>query len=310
MIYALTDSEMMAFSLLASSTVSPLSPLYDLCGDLDEIRGLAEKTAGLISMKLVCRDGDGYAITPQGDLLADALFEPDSVCEFERKNDFGNALTVLRKGNLWHVHSVCKERKLHLIWAPFSKELLVRFLQDCLLPGYEPDLSQRRENADFVLSYDEWFAFLASQFLFVRRGLSKIRPIGQTFTKDDLCGQEWIDYFSVLLTALNAKKYAGTVQYLFQDTNADILQVALQGLCDKHILTERDGIYSYTENTVTNLDNDLTVDTVGVKVFHKEETPYSSLITLRKNGVIIMRDNGSSVHITSADAFPFDLFLE
>lgn len=311
MIYAFTDSEIMALCYASGLEVGRISPVYDLCEDVDGLHRLEEKMAGLTEMGLVSTLSKDYETTPQGHLLSLALFQPQSVAEFTRKNTPECPYTALRYGKLWYVHYYEPDRKLHLVWSVFSRDLLVRWLQGNLLFDYEPTEPEADVALNTSLSYDEFSVFLMTQFACMRREMTSREPVQNRFTDEEIKDPDALSYFRATLTSLGTKSYAGMIQYLYQDENEAAYREAVNGLCDKGLLLRaRDGSYAYSSAAVAHLDNARLFDTLRVVVRRADSSSCSLLISLRTNGVVVMSDDGQAVNLVSAAEVPWGLYLE
>ena len=172
MIYALTDNEMLAFAHIAALEANRLSPVADLVADAESIKALATKAEGLLRMGLAEKMLDGYRLTTEGLALAPMVFTPECAASFERRSSNDKTFNALKYKGLWTVHTQWEERKVHLLYTAFSEPLLIRWLDENLLADFQPtDVAPFK--SDFSLTYEEWFLFLASQFVFMKRGHTK-----------------------------------------------------------------------------------------------------------------------------------------
>ena len=315
MIYALSTGELTALLYLCGKECMPLSPFHDGAKEPERPNRLEEKASGLVAMGLCRMTAEIPVLTDTGRLLADVLTDPENVTSAERKNTSDPAVNILTRKGLFCLHQWFPDRHLHVIQPFLTRKLTIRWLNENLLNGWSPT-EENRGKTDLLLSYDAWICFLISQFLFMRRSLRR-RPVSENFTVNELRDCSILSYLNTSLTALGTKRYAGAVQYLFQEENTEVLADAIRQLCEKgvwEILPERtengEQQFCYSRETILNLDNDRLEDTMLLTVCRKEMPPCRLLLSLRTNGILALMDDGEQVHLTSAPRLDWELYLD
>lgn len=315
MIYALSTGELSALLYLHGKECSPLSPFYDGAKELEKPNRLEEKASGLAAMGLCRKTTANPILTDTGHLLADVLAIPENVTSAERKNTTDPAVNILNRGGLFCLHQRFSGKHLHVIHPFLTRELTIRWLNENYLNGWSPT-EEGKEKTSLLLSYDAWICFLISQFLFMRRAFRNC-PVQEDFTVNDLKDRSTLSYLNTSLTALGTKRYAGAVQYLFQEENTEALAEAIRQLCEKgvwEILPERteDGEqkFRYAKETIRILDNDRLTDTMLLTAYRNEMPPCRLLLSLRTNGITALMDDGEHVHLTFSPQLDWALYLD
>lgn len=307
MIYAFTLSEL-----------SALMHIYGHASDSPAVKAVKNvrytegSVTGLISLGLIYDLPDvPPALTSEGTLLAKALFSPDSIVSFGRKNAFINQSYALGLHGLWYIFTYIPNKKTCLLYAYLSTPMLADWINEQLLKSYAP--TARGGKFSVSLTYEEWLLYLASQVLFMKREQAPTKSASLYFNRSALTNPEISRFFKTGFYTLQLRKFSQAAAMLFSE-NKRFLDKVISSLIKKEIFistrnTQGEETFTYSNQVIKYLDNDLLLDTAVFSIKKGGEFR-TLLLCLRKTGITTIFDTGNEVHINTVTDIPWLTYLE
>ncbi len=313
MIYLISDSELRVLCNESGFTMSVRSPLETFVADKVRIEGqmLEDNIQGLIKLGLFEKlPSDDERISAQGLLLAKILMRPEYVLTVGRKkSDDGLWHCCCCKG-IWYVFSHNEEMQINTVFAYFNTNMMAEWLSEQFTKGYQKTINPGC-GIDLELNYNEWFMFLMSQFVYIKRKREPEQNVW--FDRSCLTDANAANYLKSNFRTLNLMNGRDTVDKVLEQTSPELFEITLDSLVKKNVFTSRVDENGNEEFSLTNvaaawLDNDILQDTVFFD-FKGKKGSYTILFSLREDGILAMVDNGKTVRFVSSDSIPWKAYL-
>lgn len=314
MIYLISDSELRVLCSASGLVPNVRSPLVEFLAEKTQIedRMLDENRRGLVELGLFERTetNDEMRISAEGLLLSRILMRPENVLTVGRKkSDDGLWHCCCRKG-IWYVFTRNEERKINTVFAYFDTKMLCDWLDGQFTKGYHKTVSVPF-GIDLELTYSEWFMFLMSQFVYMKRETEPEPDIW--FDRSCLTEVNPANYLKSNFRALGLMNARDTVDKVLEQTNPELFEITLSSLVKKNVFTSRVDENGKEEFSLTNvaaawLDNDLLIDTLLFD-FKGKKGSYTILFSFRATGVLATVDTGKSVRFVSSGEIPWAAYI-
>ncbi len=315
MIYLISDSELRILCASSGLTPSVRSPLSSFLKEGTKVEGrmLDENVRGLSQLGLFEKkeQGEETRISAEGLLLAKILMRPENVLTVGRKkSDDGLWNCCARKG-IWYVFTRNEERKVNTVFAYFDTKMLCSWLDGQFTKGFRKTVDVPF-GIDLELSYNEWFMFLMSQFIYMRRETEPEPNVW--FDRSCLTDVNPANYLKSNFRALGLMNARDTVDKVLEQTNPELFEITLSSLVKKNVFTSRVDENGKEEFSLTNvaaawLDNDLLTDTLLFD-FKGKNGSYTVLFSFRATGVLATVDTGRTVRFVSSREIPWAAYID
>ena len=204
-----------------------------------------------------------------------------------------------------------RDKKLYLICAYFTSENLTKWLDEQFLDGYLPD-KPAAQKIDLTLSYEEWYMFLASQFLFDKREKNSSEP-NEYFTIKDIFESKAFVFIKNAFDELGIDNNKEAIETFFNEQsyeNAKKIkqQLAQKGVFELYENAEGHEVLSYSDEAISWLDNDFLIDTIYFN-FKKNDSEYTVMFCLRRTGITAIFDRGTDIRIMSTNQIPWEFYM-
>lgn len=314
MIYLISDSELRLLCAESGFSANVRSPIASFLSDgaQSEGRMLDENRRGLADLGLFekkAASGES-GVSAEGLLLARILMRPEKVLTVGRKkSDDGIWHCCSRKG-IWYVFSRNEERMINTVFAYFDTDMLCNWLDEQFTKGYRRTVGVPF-GIDLELTYNEWFMFLMSQFVYMKR-VNDPEP-DVWFDRSCLTEVPPANYLKSNFRALGLMNARDTVDKILEQTNPEIFEITLSSLVKKNVFTSRvdesgKEMFSLTNVAAAWLDNDLLTDTMLFD-FKGKNGSYTVLFSFRSTGILAAVDTGKFVRFVSSDGIPWRAYL-
>jgi hypothetical protein len=296
-------SLLLSLSGIICNNLSPFTEKHDM-----EDYNKSEINA-LVKILLIKESDDTYRLTPEGKVLGEMLFCPDAVATVGKRTDKDGLYYICRREGLWIITSYSTELNTYIIRSFFTTHLLGRWLKENLCNNYKNDIVSSTV-LDLQLSYDEWFVFLLSQYVFMKKASITFEEEDRCFTVDSLLQPENIDYFKNGLSELSDTEQSERIAAFQKEDGAEKLKAIIVELAKKNIFTVKNNRLTYTEMAIEWLDNGFLSDTLYFNYKKDSSVDYTVLFSLRENGITALYDNENGVRLISSSNIPWVFYLQ
>lgn len=315
MIYMLSDSELRVLCNSVPFNCSVRSPIINLVEDNNRIEGgmLEETRLGLCDLGLLEKSSDTetYGASAQGLLLTKILMCPEKVMTVGRKKSDDGYWYCCEINDIWYLLSRNEERKINTVFAYFDTQTFCKWLDEQFLKGYAKTIEPPCD-INLTLNYNEWFMFLLSQYVYMKRDNNAERS--EWISRSEMTDVNPANYLKVNFKNIEMPNLCRIVDAVLEQNSPEMFEMTLASLVKKGVFTSRvdeDGEerFSLTNVSVAWLDNDLLTDTLFVD-FKSDYKSYTMLFSLRKTGICAMVDNSKSVRFVSAKKIPWEAYVK
>ena len=308
MIYMLSVSELSFLITVAEIDCNSLSSFNN---NLKNYEYRIEEAEALTKMSIVNEIDGTYKLTSEGKFLSEMLFHPDAIACVGKRTDKDGLYYLCRKEGIWIVHTYSEALNTYIIRSFFSTHLLAKWLKENLYGNYKIDLPSTTV-LDLQLSYDEWYVFLLSQFVFMKKASIGVIFEGNDcyFTVDSLLQPEIINYFEKGLTVLSNPLQAERFTAFLLEGGTKKLKSVIIELVKKNVFTVKNGKLTYTNMTIEWIDNGLLINTLYFNYKKENLFYYTVLFSLRRNGITALYDSENSVRLISSSNIPWVFYLQ
>lgn len=314
MIYLISDSELRILCSESGFVSNVRSPIAEFLAEKTQIEGrmLDENRRGLVELGLFEKKGinDETRISAEGLLLAKVIMRPENVLTVGRKKSDDGLWHCCCCHGIWYVFTRNAERQINTVFAYFDTKMLCAWLEEQFTKGYHRTVSVPF-GIDLELSYNEWFMFLLSQFVYMKRETEPEPNVW--FDRSCLTDVNPANYLKSNFRALGLMTARDTVDKVLEQTSPELFEITLSSLVKKNVFTSRVDESGKEEFSLTNvaaawLDNDLLTDTLLFD-FKGKRGSYTILFSFRATGVLAMVDSGKNIRFVSSYEIPWEAYI-
>lgn len=307
MIYILTESELSTLLFFSGYETDPLSPFADII----KAEGNFSESIGILSeLHLLSEQEHDYILTEEARLLAEIIFRPEAVACIGKRTEENSLYYLCKKESVWVIYTYSEDLNTHVLWSFLTADLLSAWLKENIFDSYTMDISSA-ENLDLDFSYDEWYVFLLTQLLFMKRQSILSYPLEEEdrcFDLNSLINPENIEY---LISGLSDNLlHTEMIEKFSRQQGIEEIKPIILQLAKKNILTLKKDKLAYTDMAIEWLDNRLLVDTVYFNHRKPNSLGYTILFSLRRNGVTALYEVEHGVRLISSTNIPWDIYLK
>ena len=310
MIYTITEGEMQTLISCGGILCNNLSPLELLVNEtrLNYGKTFQDRAAGLQNMGLLNINNNDYILSAEGTLLLKVLLQPEFVLTVGRKNSNDNVFYAVKKSHIWYVITFVPDKKIYIIFAYMTTDLLIDWLNENFLDDIDFE-TRKISKLDLSLSYEEWYMFLISQFILLNKG--KLDSRDTFFSVKELMNRKAVSYLISGLYSLKIHNAVDKIEKLFSyDTG--VFESTVKSLINKgifvHNSVEDNSIIKYSEIITEWLDSEKMIDTLYLN-HKKQDSEYTVLFSVRKNGIVSLFDRGSDIRLVSSKKILWEYYI-
>lgn len=262
---------------------------------------------------LLTRNADLPTIPLREDrkLLCAFALTPEKTYAVGRHSSVDGPLYLLKIGPIFYLYSFLGGRDLHLFEAFFDRPRLLKFLQRNFCHFHRPNFAAFT-HLDLRLTEDEFTVWNLIRALTAQRAGSG-RNRNDPFPADDLKNPDVALYLRNYLDELGFGALSDRIDLLMDEKRHVAIETALQGLCEKGLLSvemagfsKDEPVYRLSRTAIERLDDGLLLDTVWFADRTDPKKTRELLFALRRDGVCAVIPNAKGVALRNFDQIPWE----